>query len=85
LGREGATDFRKWIRDEVAANTPYDKFVVKLLTASGSNQKNPAASYFKILRTPQDTMDNTTKLFLATSFSCNKCQYHTLERWKQDN
>ncbi|MGI9457989.1 MAG: DUF1549 domain-containing protein, partial [Aeoliella sp.] len=84
LGREGATAFRNWIRAEVAANTPYDQFAVKLLTASGSNRENPAASYFKTLRTPEDTMENTTHLFLGTRFNCNKCHDHPFERWTQD-
>ncbi len=83
LGRAGATALRKWIHDEVEKNTPYDQFVRKVLTASGSNKENPPASYFKILRTPEDTMENTTHLFLATRFNCNKCHDHPFERWTQ--
>ncbi|MBT5715702.1 MAG: DUF1549 domain-containing protein, partial [Opitutae bacterium] len=73
LGRAGATQLREWIRGEIDKNTPYDQFVRNVLTASGSNKENPPASYFKILRTPEDTMENTTHLFLATRFNCNKC------------
>lgn len=84
LGPEGAAAFRAWIRDQVASNTPYNQFVYQILTASGSNKENPAASYFKILRTPQDTMENTTHLFLGVRFNCNKCHDHPFERWTQD-
>ncbi len=84
LGEDGARQFRDWIRGEVAANTPYDQFARKILTASGSNRENPAASYYKILRTPTETMENTTHLFLATRFNCNKCHDHPFERWTQD-
>lgn len=84
LGEDGARQFREWIRAEVAANTPYDAFARKILTASGSNRENPAASYYKILRTPTETMENTTHLFLATRFNCNKCHDHPFERWTQD-
>jgi len=84
LGEEGARLFRDWIRSEIAANTPYDAFVQKLVTASGSNKDNPAAAYWKILRTPTETMENTTHLFLATRFNCNKCHDHPFERWTQD-
>lgn len=84
LGAEGATAFRAWIRDQVAKNTPYDKFAYSILTASGSNKENPAASYYKILRTPEETMENTTHLFLATRFNCNKCHDHPFERWNQN-
>jgi len=85
LAPEGAKLFRAWIRKEVADNTPYDEFARKIITATGSNKDNPPASYFKILRTPEDTMENTTHLFLATRFNCNKCHDHPFERWTQDN
>ena len=84
LGGEGAALFRNWIRAEVKANTPYDQFVRKILTATGSNKDNPPASYFKILREPAELMENTTHLFLATRFNCNKCHDHPFERWTQD-
>src|SRR5213079_2854206 len=41
-------------------------------------------SYFKILREPATTMENTTQLFLAVRFNCNKCHDHPFERWTQD-
>ncbi|MGY8673330.1 MAG: DUF1549 domain-containing protein [Verrucomicrobiia bacterium] len=84
LGAEGAKLFREWIHAEVKKNTPYDKFVRSVLTAKGSNKENPAASYFKILRNPAELMENTTHLFLATRFSCNKCHDHPFERWTQN-
>jgi WD40 repeat protein/mono/diheme cytochrome c family protein len=84
LGVEGSVAFRKWIRDHVAGNTPYDQFVRAVLTATGSNRENPASSYFKTLREPAATMENTTQLFLAVRFNCNKCHDHPFERWTQD-
>jgi hypothetical protein len=84
LGDAGASAFRKWIRNEIATNTPYDKFAYEILTASGSNMDKPPASYFKILRTPDTVMENTTQLFLAVRFNCNKCHDHPFERWTQD-
>ncbi len=84
LGSEGAMAFRDWIRGHVDANTPYDEFAHEVITASGSNKDNPAASYYKILREPTDMMENTTHLFLAVRFNCNKCHDHPFERWTQD-
>jgi WD40 repeat protein/mono/diheme cytochrome c family protein len=84
LGVEGSVAFRNWIRAQVSGNTPYDKLARSVLTASGSNRENPAASYFKILREPAAIMENTTQLFLAIRFNCNKCHDHPFERWTQD-
>jgi Protein of unknown function (DUF1549)/Protein of unknown function (DUF1553) len=84
LGEEGAWAFRNWIRQALSDNMPYDKFVYSVLTASGSTLANPPASYFKVLRAPVDVMENTTQLFLAVRFNCNKCHDHPFERWTQD-
>ncbi len=84
LGEEGAWSFRNWIRQSLSENMPYDQFVYRVLTASGSNLENPPASYYKVLRTPVDAMENTTQLFLAVRFNCNKCHDHPFERWTQD-
>ncbi len=84
LASEGAVALRKWIRDEVAQNTPYDQFARKIVAADGSNKDNPAASYFKILRDPASTIENTTHLFLGVRFNCTKCHDHPFEKWTQD-
>lgn len=84
LGAEGAAAFRDWIRAQVAEDAPYDAFARAILTASGSNHDNPPASYYKVLRDPEETMENTTQLFLGIRFNCNKCHDHPFERWTQD-
>jgi hypothetical protein len=84
LGGEGAKALREWIRKAVAGNMPYDKFAYDVLTASGSSLDNPPASYYKVLRTPDAVMENSTHLFLAVRFNCNKCHDHPFERWTQD-
>ena len=84
LGVEGSAAYRNWIRDSVKNNEPYNEFVRKVLTASGSNRVQPAASYYKVLRNPEEIMENTTHLFLGIRFNCNKCHDHPFERWTQD-
>jgi len=84
LGEQGAFALRGWIKQAVASNMPYDEFVRSILTASGSNLDNPPAAYFKVLRTPQELMENTTQLFLGVRFNCNQCHDHPFERWTQN-
>jgi hypothetical protein len=84
LGDVGAKALRDYIRKAVAENKPYDKFAYEVLTAKGSNAENPAAAYYKIHRDADDLMENTTHLFLAVRFNCNKCHDHPFERWTQD-
>jgi hypothetical protein len=84
LGEEGAVALRNWIKNAVASNKPYNEMAAEILTASGSTMDNPAAAYYKVLREPADMMENTTHLFLAIRFNCNKCHDHPFERWTQD-
>ncbi|HEY1191009.1 MAG TPA: DUF1549 domain-containing protein, partial [Gemmata sp.] len=84
LGDVGAVAFRKWIRDAVSENRPYDQFAYQIITASGSNVESPPAAYYKTLRSADAVMENTTQLFLAVRFNCNKCHDHPFERWTQD-
>jgi hypothetical protein len=84
LGEEGSIALREWIKQSLATNKPYDQFAYEVLTATGSNLENPAAGYYKVLRDPTAAMENTTHLFLAVRFNCNKCHDHPFERWTQD-
>ena len=84
LGEQGSMALRDWIRDAVATNMPYDQFAHEILTAAGSTIENPPAAYYKVLRDPESAMENTTHLFLAVRFNCNKCHDHPFERWTQD-
>ncbi|WP_020471017.1 DUF1549 domain-containing protein [Zavarzinella formosa] len=84
LGDAGAKALRDYIRKAVNDNTPYNEFAYQILTGSGSNVEHPEAAYYKVLRTPDAAMENTTHLFLAIRFNCNKCHDHPFEKWTQD-
>jgi uncharacterized protein DUF1549/uncharacterized protein DUF1553 len=84
LGDKGMWEFREWIRDSVARNKPYDKFVYELLTARGSSYENPAANYFRVTRGAKVSMEKTTQLFLGVRMVCTQCHDHPFEKWTQN-
>jgi len=84
LGDKGMWEFRQWIRDSLAQNKPYDKFVYELLTARGSSYENPAASYFRVARDPKAAMEKTTQLFMGVRLVCTQCHDHPFEKWTQN-
>jgi hypothetical protein len=83
LGEKGAYAFQEWIREQIAANTPYDKFARQLLASRGSSYDNPAASYFRVTREAKPTMEKTTQVFLGVRMVCAQCHDHPFERWTQ--
>lgn len=84
LGDKGMWEFREWIRDSIAQNKPYDKFVYQLLTARGSAYENPAANFFRVTRNAKASMEKTTQLFMGVRLVCTQCHDHPFEKWTQN-
>lgn len=84
LGQKGVWVYRDWIKNNIAQNTPYDKFVRSLLTAQGSCFENPAANYLRVLREPGRMTEDISQTFLGVRFNCNKCHDHPFEKWTQN-
>lgn len=84
LGDKGVYQFREWIRDSIATNKPYDKWVREMLTARGSAYDEPAANYYRVTRDAKPTMEKTTQVFLGVRMVCAQCHDHPFERWTQN-
>ena len=85
LSRNNVRAFYGWIRDNVAANTPWDRFVYQLTTATGRTDENGAASYFLIHRNPIEIAENYTQAFLGITLTCARCHNHPMEKWTQND
>jgi len=70
-----------WIRNHVAANTPWDELARQLLTARGSTMENGAANFFVLHEEPLDLAETTSMAFLGMSINCARCHNHPLEKW----
>jgi hypothetical protein len=73
-----------WIRDNVSANTPWDEFVRRLVTAQGSTLENGAGNFFVLHDDPRVMAETTTQAFLGMSINCAKCHNHPMEKWTND-
>lgn len=81
--RPGTTLFATWIRDSVAANMPYDRFVAEILTASGSQRENPPTVWYRTVRKPAEYVESVAQAFLGVRVQCAQCHHHPAERWSQ--
>ncbi len=73
-----------WIRNSVAANTPWDQFARQLVTATGSTLQNGAANFFVLHQDPPELAETVSVAFLGMSINCAKCHNHPLEKWTND-
>ena len=90
-GVEGVRRFHKWLREQVAANRPWDALARDVLTASGSTTDNPAVGYFIVTvgehREPEksEVGESVAQALLGTRIGCARCHNHPLERYTQDD
>ena len=64
---------------------PIDEIVKSILTAEGSNFKNPAASYFQIERDTLKTSENAAQVFMGMRIQCAQCHNHPFDRWTMND
>ena len=83
--RPATTLFAAWIRDSIAANKPYDRFATEILTATGSQERNPATLWYRHVRTTQDYVESISQAFLGVRVQCAQCHHHPAEQRSQSD
>lgn len=84
LRPKGVEAYYKWIRNEVAENTPWDEFVRRVVTSTGSSVENGATNFFALHQDPENMAENVSQAFMGLSIACAKCHNHPLEKWTND-
>jgi hypothetical protein len=88
---KGVRQFHAWLREQVAANRPWDQLARDVLTASGSSFETPAVGYFVVTvgehreAEKSEVAESVAQAFLGTRIGCARCHNHPLERYTQDD
>ncbi len=70
----------QWWREQLAANTPYDKIVHRMVTANGSLGKDPATGFImRDIGMFFDSFSNFSQVMLGIDISCAQCHDHPFE------
>jgi hypothetical protein len=83
MGDKGTWGMYRWLRDSVASNKPFDRFVREIVAAEGSCAQNPAANYWRVFPDPNEASEATVQVFLGIRLLCAKCHDHPFEKWVQ--
>lgn len=87
---KAAEAYFEWIREQIAANRPLDRFVADQITAGGSNLTvGPANLYTMLVHdvkfTPKNFAADFSQLFTGVQIQCAECHNHPFDRWTMDD
>ncbi len=77
--------YHRWLRSHIAKNTPIDRWVRELLTATGSTLEDPPANYYRIERDPKKLAENAAQVFFGMRIQCAQCHNHPFDRWTMND
>lgn len=77
--------FDQWIREKFRENTPWDKLITELLTATGSTHEYGPVAVWRDKREPAEISEFVAQLFLGVRLNCAQCHHHPSEKWSQDD
>lgn len=77
--------FHSWIRESISRNKPFDRLATELITARGAPGRNPAVSWYRVVKDPKDQMADIAQVFLGVRVQCAQCHHHPYEKWSQDD
>jgi hypothetical protein len=75
---------RNWLRQQFAANAPFDQIARALLTATGNSRQNPPAQWtLHHDQNAEKLASATSRIFLGTQIQCAQCHDHPFDIWEQ--
>lgn len=83
VGSQATVAMTRWIREQIAANVPYDRFVRDVLTVRGAAHSKSPAAFYQVQNDPQKLARSVSQLFLGVRIECAQCHHHPFERWDQ--
>jgi len=83
ISLRGVHGLHRYLVDHFAADRPLTDLAKDILTARGNTFDNPAASFYRVARTPDEAAESFGQLFLGVRIGCAKCHNHPFEALTQ--
>jgi hypothetical protein len=85
LQPEGAAAFHRWVREQVARNTPLDKMAREMLLTLGDSYHSGPANFSRVPADARAQAEYVSQVLLGVRLQCANCHNHPLDRWTQDD
>ncbi|MBP90855.1 MAG: hypothetical protein CMJ64_29785 [Planctomycetaceae bacterium] len=83
ISPQGAVAMQRWLRQQFRENRPFDELTRELLTVQGSTTAEGPASFYKVLKKPDEVSRAISQLLLGVRIECAQCHHHPSDRWSQ--
>ncbi|QDU30162.1 hypothetical protein ETAA8_52810 [Anatilimnocola aggregata] len=84
FGTDKREGIQNWLKEQFAANRPYDEMIRDLLRAEGNSvEQGPPMYYVQFRNQPEDLNEKVTQTFLGVQLQCARCHDHPFDDWKQ--
>ncbi len=85
LSKPSTFGFHAWVRQVIAENWPYDRFVKAIIAGQGDAASKPSLGWYRQVSTLEERSDDVAQVFLGTRIGCARCHHHPTERWGQED
>ncbi|WP_254507205.1 DUF1549 and DUF1553 domain-containing protein [Anatilimnocola floriformis] len=79
ISLRGVHRLHRYLIDHFAEDRPMTELAKDILTARGNTFENPAASFYRVARNPEEAAESFGQLFLGVRIGCAKCHNHPFE------
>jgi len=83
ISLRGVHGLHRYLIAHFAEDRPMSDLAKDILTARGNTFENPAASFYRVARTPDEAAESFGQLFLGVRIGCAKCHNHPFEALTQ--
>jgi hypothetical protein len=73
--------YYNWIREQMQSGVPLNELAAKLLTATGSNMENPAATFYSLELDSIRVTEDAAQAMMGIRIQCAQCHNHPFDRW----
>jgi hypothetical protein len=74
-----------WLKEQWHANTPWDEIARGLITATGNNMENGAATFVSAHQgNAVELAGEVSRIFMGIQIQCAQCHDHPTDSWKRD-
>ncbi|MCB1203086.1 MAG: DUF1549 domain-containing protein [Verrucomicrobiae bacterium] len=85
ISYKAALLYNAWLRDQIAANRPFNEIVIDLLTSEGGSFASPATNFYQVERDTLKLSENVAQVFMGMRLQCAQCHNHPFDRWTMND